>query len=486
MAMLADEHSTIVDSLLNRLTVVQGANTVKERYYTGQQRLKDLGISIPPQMRNLDVVIGWPSTTVDVLDERLDWNSWMDTGDRFGLSDVFYSNNLDVEAPLAHLDALIYGVAFVAVSTGGAGEPSPLITVESPKYMTCEFDARTRRVSAAVSVRYKDTSLVGEDSSTVDTVTLYLPDATYWLQRPTYGGGWTVIDQDDHQLGVVPVARLVNRPRAGAMGGRSEITNAVRGYTDAALRTLVGSEVAREFYAAPQRWIMGAPESFFVDESGNPRSAWQSYMGRFLGLESYEDDQGKLHNPEIGQFPSNTMDPYFNQIKALAQLLSAETAIPATYLGFVTENPSSADAIRTMEARLVKRAERRQAMFGHAWTQVGQLSVMVRDGIAAADSPPELQRVRPLWTDAATPTKAAAADEVQKMVAQGVYTPDGDYTAKRLGMNSVDLEMWKADHRKSPNAALKRLQQAAAVSPEAAALADRVAPDGAADGDLGA
>ena len=133
---VADE----VTDLHSRFMAVQGENAVKGKYYDGLQRIKDLGISLPPQMRSIDTVVGWPGTTVDVMEERLDFEGW--TGD--DLDEVYRENRLSVEAPQAHLDALIYGTSFVAVSTGGDGEPDPLITVESPTSITGARLARPR------------------------------------------------------------------------------------------------------------------------------------------------------------------------------------------------------------------------------------------------------------------------------------------------------------------------------------------------------
>src|SRR5699024_7811864 len=114
-------------------------------------------------------------------------------------------------------------------------------------------------------------------------------------------------------------------------------------YTDMALRTLVGAEVAREFYAVPQRYMMGAPESFFLDDDGNPRGAWDAMMGKILAIER-DEETGDI--PTVGSFTAHSTSPFFEQLRNLSQLLASETSIPPTYLGFVTDNPSSADAIR--------------------------------------------------------------------------------------------------------------------------------------------
>lgn len=436
-----DEKMAVDDlsRLRNDFNGYQHENQLKALYYDGKQRIKDLGISLPPNMRSLEAVVGWPGTAVDVLDERLDFEGWSDDS----LDPLFQRNDLDVKAPTAHIDALIFGTSFLTVTSGGDGEPDVVVSAVSPNSMVVDRDSRRGVVSAAAQFFDAEPGS-GEPNRAI----LFRPNETIWLQEGPRG--WVAVDVDSHMLGRVPVAQLVNRPRASKAGGRSEITPAVRGYTDAALRTLVGSEVAREFYAVPQRYMMGAPEAFFIDEEGNPRGAWDAMMGKILAVERDEDGQV----PTVGSFTANNMSPFFEQIRNLSQLLAAETSIPPTYLGFVTDNPSSADAIRMAENRLVKRAERRQAMFGKAWTEVARLALMVRDGRSFDQLSDAELAIRPLWRDAATPTKAAAMDQAQKGIAAGIFTADGDYTMKMLGLSATDKDMLQRDRSRGLQAAL--------------------------------
>jgi hypothetical protein len=153
----------------------------------------------------------------------------------------------------------------------------------------------------------------------------------------------------------------------------------------------------------------------------------------------YNDEDGVM--PTVGQFTANSPAPYFEQIRQYAQLIAAETAIPSSYLGFQTDNPSSADAIRQMEARLVKRAERRQRQFGRTWSEVAKLALLVRDGEIPADA----MNIRPIWRDAATPTRAAAADEVSKLVATGVLPADSEIVLNRIGLSDSDKQVLKSE-----------------------------------------
>jgi hypothetical protein len=420
--------------LMGRLSAYDRPNRRQLGYYTGEHSLKDLGISTPPSMRDLPVVAGWPALVVDTLEERLDLLGWQipdGDDDELQLAQIFAANNLDTESSLGHLDALIYGIAFAVIGTGDV----PLITVESPSLVTVTWDAQRRMPDAAV-VAEPSTESFGPTRANV-----YLPGRRLLLERPSGTEAWEVVDRqaypDDE---IVPVVPLVNRPHASAYQGRSEITRPVRYLTDAAIRTLLGAEVNREFYAAPQRWAMGASEESFVDSNQARVGEWQAIMGRVWAIE--RDDDGNV--PSVGQFPASSPSPFIEQIKLYAQLLAAQAGMPAAYLGFVTDNPSSADAIRAGEARLVKRAERRQAAFGQAWARVARLAILLRDG----EIPPEADAIRSRWRDAATPTRAAAADEASKLVGSGILPADSQVTYDRIGLTPGEQDLVQAESRR--------------------------------------
>ena len=181
----------------------KGANDEKARYYDGRQKLKDLGISLPPQMRLINTVLGWPGTVVDALEERLDFEGW----DSKELDLTFQTNDLDVSSSTAHLDALIFGTSFITVTSGREDEPDVVVSVVSPNDMVVTRDNRTGRVIEAC--QYID----GEDG---ERAVLYREMDTVWLYEQS--GEWRVDRVDDHELGRVPVAQFVNRPRASKIG----------------------------------------------------------------------------------------------------------------------------------------------------------------------------------------------------------------------------------------------------------------------------
>lgn len=453
-------------SLLVRLNGYQMANEMKESYYNGSQIVKDLGISVPPQLQLLQNVVGWPGIGIDVLEERIDWQGWVAPGgDDFGLSDVFKANNLATESSLTHLDSMIYGVSFVCVgdSTTSAGSQ---ITIESPRSMTVTWDARLRQVSSALRSIY-------DERGRVIAAVMFLPNET--VQLSLYSGAWTIDDIETHNLGRVPVIRFPNRPWGANRMGRSEITRAIRSLTNQAVRTLIGAEIAREFYSSPQRWMMGADEDMFVDASGNPVSPWESYLGRILAIG--RDEDGNV--PEVGQFPAASTGPYLDHVKMLAQMFAAEAAIPATYLGFETTNPASADAITASEVRLLKRADRRCGQLGIGWMQTAEMVLLRMYG----EVPDGFDDVSLAWRDPSTPTTAASADAAVKLIQAGVLLPDSSVTYDMIGLSPWEQVRLNADRRRSGASSLIQMlsDAAAGFGPQAKAPIPQPPPTAAID-----
>lgn len=435
--MLDDQITPMWDALV----AVRPENALKARYYDGKERVRDLGISLPPSLSSLPAVVGWPAMAVDILEERLDFEGWNDPA----LDEVYQANDLDVVSSMAHTDALIFGTSFLVVGTGdtASGEPEVTVRPVSPNEMTAKRNPLTGLVEQAVH-------FTSYDGFMPDEATFYDANGTWWVARGN--AGWYVKSKDEHGLGACPVVQLINRPRSSKSGGRSEITPAVRYYTDSGVRTLVGAEVAREFYAVPQRYMMGAPESFFLDEEGNPRGAWDAMMGKILAIE--RDEDGNV--PEVGTFPAYSTTPFFEQLRSLSQMLSAESGIPPSYLGFTSDNPASGDGIRMSENRLVKRAERRQGQFSRGWTEVARLVALTSSAVRSTLNVP-VESVRPLWRNPATPTMAATADAALKMIQAGVYPAQGDYVLKLLGLNVFDREMLKRDRAGDITSVMQRL-----------------------------
>ena len=98
------------------------------------------------------------------------------------------------------------------------------------------------------------------------------------------------------------------------------------------------------------------------------------------------------------------------------------------------------------ESRLVKRTQRRQSGFGRGWLEVARLALLVRDG----EVPDSFAReVAVDWQAAETPTKAATADELAKLIGAGVLSPDSGVVRKRLSLTRSEARLLEVEQRRS-------------------------------------
>jgi hypothetical protein len=451
---LSEDEDVIRYRLESRLSRAKEKNIRQEVYYEGSKVVRDLGIAIPPSLRDLEAVAGWPEVVVDVIDERLSWGGWFSAQD-LGLEAVYTDNLLNVEVGQTFLDSSINGISFMLVGTGdsAAGEPDVLVTAENPSRVTGTWSNRLRRLTDALIETY-------DDDGNLTGWQLYLPDETITVSRtPDNIGNYRVTNRDQHMRNRVPVIAFRNRPRTTRPYGRSEITRAIRSLTDSGMRTLLGFEVAREFYAAPQRWLMGADESMFVDQHGNKRSQWDAVIGHMLAIP--RDEDGELPTP--GQFTAMSPGPFTEQLRTYSQMISASSGVPASHLGFGTDNPASADAIRESNSRLDRRTVRRSQDFTQGTQELAYVILLWRDGVA-----PDPRSFQSLWGDPSTPTPAAAADRTVKLVSIGVLPVDSDVTLEGLGFSETDIARLAVDRRRAEaKAALAAIAASASALPSA-------------------
>lgn len=438
---LSDDEASLVTRLTALVESKRYGLQLRDAHYRGTVRIQDLGISIPPSMRNVKIAPGWPRVCVDALDRRLnvDGFRYPDSNDvDADLQEIWLGNDLDAEHPLAHLDALVFGCGYVGVGSPATGgnviDTPPLITVESPLDIAVEWDARTRTIVAALR-RF------GFEGSR--QATLYLPDQTVSLVDSA--GGWTVTDRDEHRMGQPMIVRIPNRPRSYARDGASEITPEIMNITDAASRTMLGLLVAGEFYSAPQRYILGADESAFQAPDGTPKDAWSTYTGRIQALE--RDAEGNV--PTVGQFVAYDPSVFTKVIDSYCQRISALTGLPPYMLGFATANPTSADAIRSGEGELTRRADHKTVMFGKGWRDVMKLALMVR-----GSEPANMEKIATVWSSTSTPTIAATTDAIFKQVTMGYLPATSDVTGEALGYSAIQRERIEIDRAADQGASM--------------------------------
>ena len=433
------------DDMLNAFEQSQSGLKDAKNYYDSVRRPDAIGVAVPPEMRGLLAHVGYPRLYVDSIAERQEIEGFRVAGKETAdeeLWDWWQANNLDIEATLGHTDALIYGRAYITISMPdpaldlGVDPDIPIIRVEPPTSLYATIDPRTKAVRQAIRAVYSD------DGSTVLSATLYLPDQTIqWVKDQ---GAWAVLNQIQHGLMVVPVVPLQNRTRLSDAYGTSEITPELRSVTDAAARILMDMQGTAEIMAIPQRLLFGVkPEDIGVDPTTGEK-LFDAYIARIL---AFEDPDAKAQ-----QFSAAELRNFVDALDALDRKAAAYTGLPPQYLSTNSQNPASAEAIRSAESRLVKKTERKNKIFGGAWEEAMRIAYRALKG---GDIPPEYFRLETVWRDPSTPTYAAKADAATKLYANGMGVIPKERARIDMGYTIAEREemaVW--DSQENPMAQL--------------------------------
>jgi hypothetical protein len=424
-----------------------------DSYYEGEQPLSYLAPELQAEMdeRIRQVVINWPQLVADSIEERLDVEGFRFPDEAEAdeeLWRIWQANRLDAKSHQGHLDALVMRRCYVIVGSREDDPSTPLITVESPLDVYAEHDPRTGQVAAAVKRWCEEY----EGQSPVDHATLYLPESTSWWTKDR-SGEWVEDVGDDgesvrdaHGLGEVPVVPLANRARLKCPGGVSEL-KAVISISDAACKVATDMMVSAEYHATPRRVAFGFGEEDFVDEKGRRVSAFSRVIGRIWATEKNRKEDGA----DVVQFSEADLKNFHDTINQLARLVASLAGLPPHFLGYATENPASADAIRSSESRLVKRAERKQRDWGEAWEQVMRLALRFRDG----DWDPRVLSLETIWRDASTPTIAQKADAAVKLHTAKIVPLR--QTREDMGYTQAQIKRMEEEDEAAAEDAMKRI-----------------------------
>lgn len=397
-----------------------------ERYYAGRQPISFLPPSAAQaaQGRLRNLIVNWPRLVIDSLEERLDVEGFRLDSDSPADDDlwtIWQANRLDVGSQLCHVEALLHGQSYVLVWAApddmlddGSGARTPQITVESSALMSVVYDPTgTRIVQAAKTFTANDVAY-----RTVyypDRVERYAADALFvngQASQPYDLSAWDLReDPIGHDLGQVPVIAFVNRPLLSRPWGESEIADIIP-IADAINKLGTDLMVTSESYASPRRYATGID----LGSDENVERARERMRQTWSDAEKSRVWTSDNANAKFGQFAEASLASYTEAINLFTSHIAALAGLPPQYLGLNPQgNPASADAIRSAEATLVKRTERKQRIFGESWEDVMRLALKVAGKTASGT-----ERMETIWRDPNTPTISQKVDAAVKLESIGL------------------------------------------------------------------
>ena len=342
-----------IDYLKDKLEHKKYRANTRYSYYEMKARAIDFGISSPPELRWWMSALGWCEKAVDSLADRLVFRTF--DNDALDMYAIYDQNNKDILTDSAILSALITSCSFIYITADENGYPR--MRVIDGGHATGMIDATTNLLTEGYAV------LDTDEYDNPITEAYLLPGVTYIYE----GGKLTrAVKNDAPYPLLVPV---INRPDAKRPFGHSRITRACMDIQGSAIRTVKRSEISAEFYSFPQKYVLG------MDRDAEEIDKWLASMSSLLRIDAGEDGE----KPTVGQFTQQSMSPHNEQLRMFAGLFAGETGLTLDDMGFPSQNPSSAEAIKSSHETLRLIARKAQRDFGTGFKNAGYLAACVRD-----------------------------------------------------------------------------------------------------------
>lgn len=367
-----------MEHLKHRLALKRLRVLLRYRYYEMKNGIRYVRTLIPAEFMWMAETMGWCSKAVDALADRLSFREFRN--DNFDLNSIFAMNNADILPDSAMLSALISSCCFVYISEDLDGYPR--MQVIDGANATGVMDPITGMLTEGYAVLERDKN---------DNPSL---EAYFVAGKTEYYSGGKLTRRDTNPAPYPLLVPIVYRPDAMRPFGHSRISRSCMNLMQGALRTLLRSEVSAEFYSFPQKYVTG------LDPDAEELDRWRATVSSFLRFD--KDESGD--SPKLGQFTQQSMSPYTEQLRTFAALFAGETGLTLDDLGFVTDNPSSAEAIKASHENLRLAARKAQKTFGSGFLNAGYLAVCVRDRFSYKRE--QLYQTKPVWDPVFEPDAA--------------------------------------------------------------------------------
>lgn len=346
-----------IEYLQKKLANKRSRVLLRYNYYEQKATALDLGISTPKGLEWLTTINGWCSKAVDNLADRLQFDRF--ENDMFNFSEMFNQNNPDIFYDDAILSSLISSCSFVLVTRGEKTDLGQRI-----RFQVIDGGNATGRIDDFTKLLFEGLAVLERDDNEKPTRYAYcVPGRTEVYEKGTLVATETF---DSRYCALVPI---IYKPDAKRPFGHSRISRACMDYAKQAMRTVKRMEISAEFYSFPQKYAVG------LSNDAEDIDPWKSAMSAMLSFT--KDEDGDF--PSIGQFQTGSMAPHVEQLKANASMFAGETGLTLDDLGFVTSNPSSAEAIKAGHENLRLIATKAQRCFAVGFKNVGYIGAVIRD-----------------------------------------------------------------------------------------------------------
>lgn len=452
---LRDEDRALVQELSDAWQTHQPSNLLRHRYYIMHNALVDLGISVPPELRNLNAACGWAKKCVDVMVEHCKFDGYR-TGDEEAsalLASIVRRSKLRATYRKATTSALEQCFSLYFVSRD---EVTGHARVSAYPASVCgvTWDDANQRLQAAMFV--VSTRRVGRFGERQPDWVNVVTDEYLIRVRRDDGDGWNA-EYERHGLAHLPVFLAAYEPTLERPFGTSRITREVMGYIDSAVRANVNEEIAAAFAVSTQKYLLGTDGDPF--EGTTP---WRAYIGNVFNID--KDEDGDV--PQFGQLPQPSMEPLNVHWRLLCGRMSAATGIHVSQFGIVHDNPASGDAIYAENEPLILKCKDWNGDMQDVLTDIATACIATERGTTFEAIEEENLCIVANLPNPAMPTLAQQTDSSVKIASQvegftdtkpfwtmnGFSDEEADYI-----MAQVRLARQETEARQATNAAISAI-----------------------------
>ncbi len=343
-----------IEYLRKKLNLYQSRVNLRYKYYAMQHYRAPIGITIPAHVRaKYRATLGWTAKGVDCLADRLVFREF--TNDDFNVTEIFDRNNPDILFDSAILAALIGSCCFIYISKGEDDEV---------RLQVIEASNATGVIDPITGLLVEGYAVLARDDYNQPTLEAYFePNATHFI--PKNGRPYSVA----HEAGIPLLVPVIHRPDAVRPFGRSRITRSGMYYQKEAEQTFERANITAEFYSWPQKYIIG------LDPDAEQLETYKATVSSLLTISS--SDGGE--KPSIGQFTTASMSPFTEQLRTAAAGFAGEMGLTLDDMGFVSDNPSSVEAIKASHENLRLAGRKAQRSLGAGLLNVAYVAACLRD-----------------------------------------------------------------------------------------------------------
>jgi len=343
-----------IEYLRKKLDLYRDGALKRQKLYDMKNNDISPGVTIPAKLRQqYKATLGWGAKAVDSLADRLVFREF--GNDNYGINEIFQMNSADILFDDAKLSALINSCSFIYISKGD--DRIPRLQVIQGSEATGILDPVTRLLKEGYVVISRN-----EHGKPKEELYFVTGRTDYYVNKEFK---YSVPNSAPAPL-LVPI---IHRPDSSKPFGRSRITPSAEYYQKFAKRTLERADVTAEFYSWPQKYVVG------LSQDAEPMETWKATVSSFLQFT--KDDNGE--KPTLGQFNVPSMSPFVEQLRTAASGFAGETGLTLDDLGFPSDNPSSAEAIKASHETLRLSAEKAQRDFSSGFLNVGYIAASLRD-----------------------------------------------------------------------------------------------------------